>query len=412
VKLLEADMKKPMKWQSAADSAEYKVVCTFTSWAFYRKGDGSFSPDRIESELCTHILYSFASLHSEDLVMMVLDPVTDVKNDFYQKVTALRARGVRVSISLGGWNESGGGKFSRLVNDEARRRHFIESAIEFIDTYGFDGLHLDWQYPKCWQADCSAGPDSDRSGYAMLVAELKAEFEPRGWIISASVSPSAAVIDQGYDVASLTKNLDMLIVSSYDYHGNWDGRTGHVAPLYTHSKTRSEAVNNNVNYTVHYLLSLGAEKKKMVVGMPFYGNTFQLRDLNDTGLDAPSMGPGKPGRFSRTGGFLPYYEICERVKRYDMTVVEDEERTMGPYAYSDDQWVSYDDISTIREKSNYVKALGLGGAMVWALDLDDFQNRCGFGEYPLLRAVNRVLHRIPDPKPQPWIKSDLDVPLN
>jgi len=143
----------------------------------------------------------------------------------------------------------------------------------------------------------------------MLVAELKAEFEPRGWIISASVSPSAAVIDQGYDVASLTKNLDMLIVSSYDYHGNWDGRTGHVAPLYTHSKTRSEAVNNNVNYTVHYLLSLGAEKKKMVVGMPFYGNTFQLRDLNDTGLDAPSMGPGKPGRFSRTGGFLPYYEV-------------------------------------------------------------------------------------------------------
>lgn len=93
MKLLEADMKKPMKWQSAADSAEYKVVCTFTSWAFYRKGDGSFSPDRIESELCTHILYSFASLHSEDLVMMVLDPVTDVKNDFYQKVTALRARG-------------------------------------------------------------------------------------------------------------------------------------------------------------------------------------------------------------------------------------------------------------------------------------------------------------------------------
>jgi len=107
-----------------------------------------------------------------------------------------------------------------------------------------------------------------------------------------------------------------------------------------------------------------------------------------------------------------YAQICERVKRYDMTVVEDEERTMGPYAYSDDQWVSYDDISTIREKSNYVKALGLGGAMVWALDLDDFQNRCGFGEYPLLRAVNRVLHRIPDPKPQPWIKSDLDVPLN
>jgi chitinase len=35
--------------------------------------------------------------------------------------------------------------------------------------------------------------------------------------------------------------------------------------------------------------------------------------------------------------------------------------------------VSFDDPAMVRHKSQYIKKLGLGGAMVWALDLDDFR---------------------------------------
>ena len=42
-------------------------------------------------------------------------------------------------------------------------------------------------------------------------------------------------------------------------------------------------------------------------------------------------------------------------------------------------------------QSEFVRELGLGGGMVWALDLDDFRNRCGEGPHPLMNAIKSVL---------------------
>lgn len=64
---------------------------------------------------------------------------------------ALKSNGAKVVIGLGGWNDSAGGKYSRLVNNPSARRKFILHAVDFIRQHGFDGLDLDWEYPKCWQ---------------------------------------------------------------------------------------------------------------------------------------------------------------------------------------------------------------------------------------------------------------------
>ena len=79
------------------------------------------------------------------------------------------------------------------------------------------------------------------------------------------------------------------------------------------------------------------------------------------------------------------------VKNEGYEVVTDPDGNLGPYAFKGRQWVGYDDKEMIRRKSEYVRKMGLGGGMIWALDLDDFSNRCGEGAHPLLSTIKSVL---------------------
>jgi len=343
--------------------------------------------------MCTHVIYGFSVLDSTNLVLKVHDSWADIDNRFFERVVALKKKGIKVSIGLGGWNDSLGDKYSRLVNNPAARKRFNDNIVQFIEKHGFDGLDLDWEYPKCWQVNCKAGPDSDRTAFTAWVRELRAEFTPRGLLLSAAVSPSKTVIDWAYDVASLSHDLDWIGVMTYDYFGNWDKNTGHVAPLYAHSKVENSFF--NTNFTLNYWMELGADASKIIMGIPMYGQSFTLDNPNENGLNAKARGPGTAGEFTRQGGFLAYYEICKRIQEGGWTVVQDSEEAMGPYAYKGNQWTSFDDVSVVRRKAEMVRSMKLGGAMVWALDLDDFKNRCGCEHHPLLRTINRVLREYP-----------------
>lgn len=377
---------------------DFKVVCYFTNWAWYRQSGGKFLPEDIDSELCTHIVYGFAVLDSGTLTIKPHDSWADLDNKFYERVVSLQKKGVKVTVAIGGWNDSAGDKYSRLVLDSTARTRFAKHVLEFIERYGFDGLDLDWEYPVCWQVDCTKGSPAEKVGFAELVKELSRLFKPRGLLLSTAVSPSKKVIDAGYDVRTLSTYFDWIAVMTYDYHGQWDKQTGHVAPMYEHPMDVEPTF--NANFSINYWIDQGATRDKLVMGMPMYGQSFSLADNQKHGLNAPTYGGGEAGEATRARGFLSYYEICQNIKNKDWRVVRDRKGRMGPYAYKGDQWVSFDDIAMIRHKSQFVRAMDLGGAMIWALDLDDFRNVCGCEEYPLLRTINRELRGYPRVDPQ------------
>ena len=104
------------------------------------------------------------------------DSWADIDNNFYKKVTEFKKYGIKVTVAIGGWNDSKGDKYSRLVNSPSARRKFITNVIKFIDEWGFDGLDLDWEYPSCWQTECKEERYSDKDAFAAWVKELKEAF--------------------------------------------------------------------------------------------------------------------------------------------------------------------------------------------------------------------------------------------
>ncbi|XP_045643569.1 chitinase-3-like protein 1 isoform X1 [Ursus americanus] len=317
-----------------------KLVCYYTNWAQYRDGLGSCLPDAIDPFLCTHVIYSFANISSNEIDTWEWNDVT-----LYKTLNTLKNRNSNLTtlLSVGGWN-FGSQRFSKIASKARTRRTFIKSVPPFLRTHGFDGLDLAWLYPG----------RRDRRYFTRLVKEMKAEFAREAQegtrqqlLLSAAVSAGKVTIDSGYDVAQIAQYLDFINLLSYDFHGAWRQTTGHHSPLFRGQADASSDRFNNADYAVSYLLRLGAPANKLVMGIPTFGRSFTLAS-SETSVGAPISGPGLPGRFTKEKGTLAYYEICDFL--HQATV----HRLTGqqvPYATKGNQWVGYDDKESVKNKA-------------------------------------------------------------
>ena len=63
-----------------------------------------------------------------------------------------------------------------------------------------------------------------------------------------------------------------------------------------------------------------------------------------------------------------------------------------PYAYKPGLWIGFDNIESLVNKANYLKNMGLGGVIVWSLDMDDKTGKvCNQGPYPVLNTLRKEL---------------------
>lgn len=376
-----------------------KVLCYLTNWSFYRTKDGKFIPELLDTKLCSHIIYSFGSLDPSTLTVKHFDKWADIDNDLYRRTTSL-SKDVPVLLAIGGWTDSTGDKYSKLVRESSARRNFIRSLIPFLEKYGFRGVHFDWNYPKCWQSDCRKGPESDKPNFARLIQEMQAEFKKHDYILGVGISGYKEIILKGYDIPKLSEAADFLTVMSYDYHGAWEKRTGHLSPLY--GKPDDKYPQYNTHYTLELLKQEGAIAYKIIVGVPFYGQSFTLEQSSERliGEGVAARGPGKAGEITKQPGMLAYYEICDRIKNKNWRKGRESSKKSGPFAMFGDQWVGFEDAESVAMKAKYVIDSGFGGIAAWTVDLDDYSNHCCMEAFPLLKSINRAFNRIDLPKPQ------------
>ncbi|XP_073955932.1 uncharacterized protein isoform X2 [Choristoneura fumiferana] len=204
---------------------------------------------------------------------------------------------------------------------------------------------------------------------------------------------------------------------TYDYHSAFEPAVNHHAPLFPLEEPNEYSVDNelNIDYTIKYYLENGADRDKLVLGIPTYGRSYTLFNADAVEIGSPADGPGEQGDATREKGYLAYYEICEALKSKKTkraissddeesdeesseeeaedepwTVVHPNPSAMGPVAYKGNQWVGYDDIDIVQKKAEYVAENGLGGIMFWSIDNDDFRGTCHGKPYPLIEAAKET----------------------
>ena len=163
---------------------------------------------------------------------------------------------------------------------------------------------------------------------------------------------------------------------SYDLHGVWDAND----PIGNHvlAHTNISEINEALNLFWRNDIPAG----KLNLGLGFYGRTFQLAD---PGCSAPGClfkGGASPGPCTKNSGTLSYSEIQDVIKQYSLTPVFDETNAVNYITWNNDQWASFDDQTTFQLKIKFANKLGLGGLLIWALDLDT----------PDLQALQGVLY--------------------
>lgn len=90
-------------------------------------------------------------------------------------------------------------------------------------------------------------------------------------------------------------------------------------------------------------------REKIVIGIPFYGHSYKLYNPSNHKVQAPARGFGDTGQ----GGFVKYPDVCKFLKNGAVKVSVNDSHV--PYAYKNSEWISYDDVSSVTFKVQYIQ---------------------------------------------------------
>ncbi|KAL7093347.1 hypothetical protein ACP275_11G035700 [Erythranthe tilingii] len=344
-----------MASQLSASPAAAVKGAYFPSWA------EDFGPSSINTKLFTHIYYAFIN-PSNVTFKFEIDPAESLR--LLNFTSSLRGNNPppKSLFSVGGSSEALLPLFAGMASRPSSRATFINSSIEVARKFGFDGIDLDWEYPR---------DPKEMEDFASLIyewrVEIQREAEATGkspLLLTAAVYYSAFPSGDAarvYPAASISRNLDWINVMNYDYRGGWDpSATGAHAALFDPNS------NVSTSYGLGSWIRVGVPRSKLIMGLPLYGRTWQLKDPRSYGIGAPAVGVG-PGP-DRTG-VLNYADVVKFNKDNKAKVVRDLE-TVSVYSVAGNYWVGYDDTTSVTVKIGYARGLGLRGYFFWAVNGD------------------------------------------
>lgn len=329
-------------------SADKLVVGYYPSW-----NKSTLPHTAISFQNLTHVAHAF--------LIPAADGSFSVPGGFlYPELNQVaHQKGVKVVISLGGWGQSDG--FSPMVADTGARHKFVQNVTTFCTTNNYDGVDIDWEYPKT---------TADRVNLTALIHELRLAFNNvnPAWSVSMAL-PSTSWSGQWFDVGAMKNDFDWIGIMTYDFYGSWTTKSGPNSALYGNFAINTEGW---VDYSVgYYNGTRGIPMSRLLVGTPFYGWMFTASSMYGASTGASQ---------------LVYSSIAPKLQQGWVWTWDAEGQVPYIINAAKTQVISYDDSASVAIKCDYIKTKALGGTIIWALG----QDLLG-GKQPLLDVIGASL---------------------
>ncbi|CAN9128973.1 unnamed protein product [Alternaria alternata] len=343
-------------------------------------------PQEIPAKRLTHLLYSFADNKPDGTVFLTdsyadvekhyaTDSWNDVGNNLYGSLKQLQIlkaknRNLKVLLSIGGWTYTNTNKHmdGPMATAEGRQR-FASSCVELIRDYGFDGIDVDWEYPK----DKEQGHQwlellkeirSQMNKYAdKLVHKDDSGYELKPKFLLTIASPAGEKNYRNLPLREISEVTDFIDLMAYDYAGSWDKQTGHNSNLYPSTSNPLSTPFNTASVLAAYNAA-GVPSSKLNLGMPLYGRSFTNTQGVGKSFDSTGEGSFEKGIYDFKD--LP---VAGAQEYYD-------EEVGASYSYDEGSgtFVSYDTVAMALKKVDYIAQQKLGGAMWWEISGDKTDN--------------------------------------
>lgn len=223
---------------------------------------------------------------------------------------------------------------SLIFNDPALQESFIEEIITLMQTKGYQGLDVDFEfiYPE------------ERYDYINFLQNLRVRLNGLGLPLFSALAPKTSdtqrgVLYEGHDYAGIGAAANAVLLMTYEW-GYTFGPPLAVAPI------------NNVRTVVEYALTR-ISRDKLFLGIPTYGYNWTL-PYQRGNPGAPSLSPVEAVNLAREFGAEIQYDT----------------QAQSPwFRYTDDQGnlheVWFEDARSIQAKLNLANELGLRGVGYW-----------------------------------------------
>ncbi len=385
-----------------AQSPCKEVVGYYPNWQWYDRGH-LVNPHTIDYSKYTIINYCFMRPEADGSISLT-DAWADEnlllgEHDWSQGDTVYfpntsiidlaHNADVIVLPSIGGWTLSY--NFPAIAADPVKRQIFAQSCVSLIETYNFDGIDLDWEYPGY---EPHGGSPQDKVNFTLLLQEIRTVIDEYGITVGKPMFLTVAVgaaEDRMDDVEwdNVNQILDIINLMSYDFFGAWDPITNHNAPLYAPAQGDPTF---NTNYAVNKLVDFYNVPPEMItVGIPFYGRS--VKTVDDAGLFVASTGQADYATFSEDEGTPLYYNTLQKMNLFTNNW---DSQTKTPYLTGNNNlktFLSFEDMQSIGIKSQYIVDNNLRGAIIWEITGDYIETYPGSGVIaatPLVDTINSV----------------------